>query len=225
MACRRSGVQFSLAPRTNPVPPRGRDFSFLRACVAAPRPCPGVRVSASAPAPGLARPRPGPRPLRRCRAGSRLHAPRAGLHTGRRPAPHLRGGPDRGSRGRASGAGTDRPCGGRRRSRTGTEASLTVKRPPWQNQTAGRDRGPAGGSSDACLHPRGGRRPPRNDAGTRHHHASRPPLARLIACGSSPRGRRRDLVRVHGLRPQLELIDGCPQAEVRLVRQRHADRA
>ncbi len=37
--------------------------------------------------------------------------------------------------------------------RTGTEASLTVLLRPWQNQTAGRGRGPTGGSSDACEHP------------------------------------------------------------------------
>ncbi len=29
---------------------------------------------------------------------------------------------------------------------------------------------------------------------------------------------------MHGLRPQLELIDGCTQAKVRLVRERYADR-
>jgi hypothetical protein len=48
------------------------------------------------------------------------------------------------------------------RVRTGTKASLTVLLRPWQNQTAGRGRGPTGGSSDACQHPRGGRRSPRS---------------------------------------------------------------
>jgi len=46
--------------------------------------------------------------------------------------------------------------------RTGTQASLTVLLRPWQNQTAGRGRGPTGGSSDACQHPRGGPRSPRS---------------------------------------------------------------
>jgi hypothetical protein len=46
--------------------------------------------------------------------------------------------------------------------RTGTQASLTVLLRPWQNQTAGRGRGPTGGSSDACQHHRGGRRSPRS---------------------------------------------------------------
>jgi len=162
-----------------------------------PRPCRGAATSARAPRRAVHRP-----PARSAPPWGPGGRRRVRFRRGRRPSAR-----------------------GRRRSRTGTEASLTVRGPPWQNQTAGRDRGPAGGSSDACLHPRGGRRPPRNGAGTRHHHASRPPLPRLTARGSSPRRRRRDFVRVHGLRPQLELIDGCPQAEVRLVRQRHADRA
>jgi hypothetical protein len=110
------------------------------------------------------------------------------------------------------------------RVRTGTEASLTVLARPWQNQTAGRGRGPTGGSSDACEHPRRGRSPLRCDVDTGNGHPAQLPFLRFRACRPGPRGQRRHLLRVHGLRPQLELTHGCTQAEVRLVRERHPDR-
>jgi hypothetical protein len=110
------------------------------------------------------------------------------------------------------------------RVRTGTQASLTQLVRPWQNQTAGRGRGPTGGSSDACEHPGGGRPPPRRGVDTGHGHPARLPFPRLWARGPSPGRHFRNLLRVHGLRPQLELIDGCTSAKVRLVRERHADR-
>src|SRR5690606_12775098 len=61
----------------------------------------------------------------------------------------------------------------------GTPASLTVLARSWQNQTAGRGRGPTGGSCDACEHLRGGRPPPRSGGDPTYRHPLQLPFLRF----------------------------------------------
>jgi hypothetical protein len=179
MACRRSGVQFSLAPqigRSSWIPSReGRDL-----CVTVPALPTWLAVFGILFARGLSTR--GPRGVYLCGGASGLHV---------RPG---------------------REAGGGRRVRTGTEASLTVSARPWQNQTAGRGRGPTGGSGDASEHPRGVRPSPWSGVDTGHGHPAQLPFLWIPPRRPGPRGQRRHFLRVHGLRPQLELIDGCTQA-------------